>query len=480
MDQSDLVAIYERYNQQLYRFCFSIVGNAEDAQDALQNAMLKAVRALPGERRKIQLKPWLYRIAHNESIDLLRRRRDEARIDPELAASAAGPDQTAASRERLRRLLADLSELPERQREALVMRELAGLEFAEIGQAFATSASVARQTVYEARLNLQRLEAGREMSCAEVTRQISDADGRVLRRRDIQAHLQSCAECREFRDAIDARKHDLAAIAPLPAIAAAGILQSVLAGAAGGGAGGASAAGAIGAGAGKVAATSAVVKSVATVAVVAAVGVGAADRGGLIDTGLAGSGKDNTPSESRRAEPRIAPIAPAAIERRPSNGRDAASRTAPGNSADSATGGNNRGRAGATGPDGSDPGRGDGKGPPDALPAAAQHGQETAAANKAKPKRGGAQSNAGKSGGSAEAGKGSGGTRTQGANSRGGSRGAANKADGATEHAPASSGSGGQANTEPKPSKSTSDTTVEAPTVAPSPNPGTEKSKDSP
>ena len=74
-DERAFATIYQRYHQDLYRFCLAILGNPEDAQDALQNTMVKALRALPGERREIQLKPWLYRIAHNESIDLLRRRR---------------------------------------------------------------------------------------------------------------------------------------------------------------------------------------------------------------------------------------------------------------------------------------------------------------------------------------------------------------------------------------------------------------------
>ncbi len=114
------------------------------------------------------------------------------------------------------------SELPERQRAALVMRELSGLDFAEIGAAFGSSAAVARQTLYEARLSLRQLEAGREMRCADVMRELSDADGRVTRRRDIRAHLRDCADCRAFRDEISKRQEDLAALAPLPVAASAG------------------------------------------------------------------------------------------------------------------------------------------------------------------------------------------------------------------------------------------------------------------
>src|SRR6187200_574101 len=137
-DERAFAAIFRRYHQPLFRFCLTIVGNSEDAQDALQNTMMKVLRALPGEERKIELKPWLYRIAHNESIDLLRRRRETRQLDAEQTAPGYSLAEDAATRERQRRLLIDLDELPERQREVLVMRELAGLGFGEIGAALGT------------------------------------------------------------------------------------------------------------------------------------------------------------------------------------------------------------------------------------------------------------------------------------------------------------------------------------------------------
>jgi RNA polymerase sigma factor (sigma-70 family) len=306
-DERAFAAIYRRYGQDLYRYCLAILGNPQDAQDALQNAMVKAMRALPGERRQIQLKPWLYRIAHNESIEMLRRRPPTDQLDPELAAGAAGPAEKAEQRARLQRLVADLEQLPERQRGVLVMRELAGLGFEEIGTALGTSPAVVRQTLYEARLSLRQMEEGRELSCDAVTRVLSDADGRVTRRRDLRAHLRECSACREFRDELRRRQQDFASLAPLPAAAAAGILHAAL-GAGGAGSGGAAAGAAGSAVAGKAIGGvalggSALVKSTATVAVVAAIGVGAADRGGLVDVGLpGGSSKEAPPAIETSAE----------------------------------------------------------------------------------------------------------------------------------------------------------------------------------
>ncbi|HET8954988.1 MAG TPA: RNA polymerase sigma factor [Solirubrobacterales bacterium] len=313
-DEGAFAAIFRRYHQSLYRYCLTIVGNPQDAQDALQNTMIKVMRALPGEERQIELKPWLYRIAHNEAIDLLRRRRETTQLDVEQVAPGYGLSEDAATRERLRRLLADLRELPERQREVLVMREMSGLDFDEIGAALETTPAVCRQTLYEARQSLRQMEEGREMTCDSVTRALSDGDGRVTRRRDVRAHLRSCAACREFRDDVKRREQDFAALAPLPAVAAAGMLQGLLGGGSQAATGGGLAA-ALGGGAAKTIATSAAVKGVATVAVVAAVGVTAADRTGVIHLGLPGeqSAKPAPAAPGAGAEPHGQDASPSGV-----------------------------------------------------------------------------------------------------------------------------------------------------------------------
>ncbi|HEX2392778.1 MAG TPA: sigma-70 family RNA polymerase sigma factor [Solirubrobacterales bacterium] len=294
-DSRAFAAIYRRYHQDLYRYCTAILGDGHDAQDALQNTMLKVMRALPDERREIRLRPWLYRIAHNEAIDLVRARRSAQPLDPGLEAPGAAPAERAEQRASLHRLLVDLEDLPQRQRGALLMRELGGLTFAEIGSALGASEAVVRQTIYEARLNLRQMNAGRETSCDAVTRALSDADGRVTRRRDIRAHLRQCESCRAFGDQIKLRRRDLGAIAPLPAGAAAGILHGILGGH---GSGGGGILGALGGGAGKALGGSAALKSAAAVATVAVVGAGVADRSGLIHFDLPGSRSTSRESSS--------------------------------------------------------------------------------------------------------------------------------------------------------------------------------------
>ena len=301
-------AIFERYHQELYRYCRAILGDPDRAQDALQSTMASALRALPGEGREIALRPWLYRVAHNEAISILRQQAhvDSARVSEH--QFAPGADSEAEARERLRDLVADLDALPERQRGALVMRELSGLSYQQIGVALTASEGAARQAVYEARVALQELKEGRAMECDAVRRTLSERDGRVLRGRRLRAHLRACDGCRDFEAAISQRRSDLQAICPpLPAVAASGLLTTLLGqagaggvGAAGAGGGAAGIAGVAGTGM----ASSAAVKGASVVAAVV-IGAGAMDISGAVD--LPGVGhKGDSPNAS---------LAPAAAER---------------------------------------------------------------------------------------------------------------------------------------------------------------------
>jgi RNA polymerase sigma factor (sigma-70 family) len=429
-DERALAKIFRTYHQPLYRYCLSILGSPQDAEDALQETMVKALRALPGEKREIALKPWLYRIAHNESIDLLRRRRESVSFEEGEAAPTAGLAEQVETRQRLRQLIADLSLLPERQRGAILMREAAGLEFDEIAVALETTPAVARQTLYEARVGLREMDAGRDMDCAAVTATLSDGDRRVFRRRDIRAHLRGCDDCRRFAEEIDSRRSDLAAISPLPAVAAAAILHGLLgsgtaagAAAAGGtGAGGAGGGlgGLIGGSAAKSISAATLLKGATAVAVVAAIGVGAADKGGLIHFSnhdpapavRSGGGTGGQAEPNGGAPPSSGGARGSASDRADSTGsapRDGSTGARPHRSVGparaasptppehAAVRGTEPAPAGSAAGDGADeagsisPGKSGvehphGRGHAKQTPASAAHGQETAAANKAKRK----------------------------------------------------------------------------------------------
>lgn len=269
-DRRAIAAIFERYQQELYGFCLGLLGEPQDAQDALQNTMVKVLRAIPGEEREISLRPWLYRVAHNEAIELRRTRHPAQILDGHLVDGRSSVTERAEHREQLEWLLKDLADLPERQRTVLVMRELSGLDFAEIGAALDTSGAVVRQALYEARRNLEQMDHGRSLKCEVVTRVLSDADRRITRRRDIRAHLRDCPDCRRFQESIGRRKDVLAGIPPLPTAAAAAVAQALLGGS---GAGGTVAA--LTGGVAKSAGVYGALKAAGTIAVVAVVGTAA-------------------------------------------------------------------------------------------------------------------------------------------------------------------------------------------------------------
>ncbi|MEA2445889.1 MAG: hypothetical protein QOJ12_3181 [Thermoleophilales bacterium] len=273
-DRLAFEAIFDRYHQELYRYCVSLLRNRDDAADALQSTMMRALRALDGDTRDISLRPWLYRIAHNESMTLLRQVRPDREPEPPVTA-VQDVEASASTRARLAALLDDIRDLPDRQRGALVMRELSGLGYEEIAGALATSPAGAKQAVYDARRALYAMAEGREIECDVIRRILSERDRRKFRGRAVRAHLRTCAECRTFKAHIDARESKLASFTPsLPAAAAWQALHGAFAGA---GVSGSTGAGFL-AGVGTAATAPTAAVAVAVVLGAGAVGVGLSEQ----------------------------------------------------------------------------------------------------------------------------------------------------------------------------------------------------------
>ncbi len=226
--------LFERYRAPLSRYCRSIVRDPEDARDAQQSAMLAALRALRERRLTGRVRPWLYRIAHNEAITVLRRRRGHDELD-ERTPSPRGELQQL---EQWEVLISDLRSLPERQRGALLMRELGGLEYSEIGTALGMSPVRARKVVFDARSALADTAAGRDADCADVRLKLSDGDGRALRARRMRSHLEACTACAAFALSVTERRRALELIPVAPAMSVTGALGGGLGLATAGGVGG--------------------------------------------------------------------------------------------------------------------------------------------------------------------------------------------------------------------------------------------------
>ncbi len=308
-DDEAFAILYERYREPLSRYCRSIVRDPEDARDAQQNAMIAALRALRTRPLEGRVKPWLYRIAHNESVTVLRRRRATEPLDEQLPAAGAGADRL----ESWEGLLLDLRSLPERQRAALLMRELGGLEYDEIAVALSGTPVAARKSVFEARAALSETAAGRSTACEEIRLKISDRDGRALRARRIRGHLDDCASCAAFAHSVRDRRRVLGTIPVLP-LSALGLLGGGVAagaGAAGAGLAGSGLLGSLGGVAAGGGATSALaIKAFALCALCAIAGTGvvlgarpqaAAPHHRAMTRGHAGSRPAGAPALGRRA-----------------------------------------------------------------------------------------------------------------------------------------------------------------------------------
>lgn len=280
-DRERFAALYAQHRDELARYCRSILRHDQDVEDALQSTMAKAFAALRTETREIALRPWLFRIAHNEAISIVRRRVEPVELDDRDGGDPDAVPQAVETRERLRLLRDDLRDLPERQRSALVLRELSGLGHREIADVLGTSPSAVKQAIYEARCGLGDCAAGRSLTCDRVRRALSDGDGRTAGRRRLRAHLRSCRSCRAFDTALRQRPQDLGAIFPAWPMVGAGAAVGGLSGLASSAGGGA----AIGTG------SAAVGVSATTLgAGTATVGIGAVGSGGLLGGALAGAG----------------------------------------------------------------------------------------------------------------------------------------------------------------------------------------------
>jgi RNA polymerase sigma factor (sigma-70 family) len=147
-------AIVLRYHRPLLRHCRRLLP-AGRAEDAVQQALLRALEAMRADERELQLGPWLHRIAHNTAIDSLRRMDSHWE---ELDERMDGVEPTHAAVERRARfhsVMTNMGELPERQRRALVLRELEGRSYDEIAVTLGVTGDGVRQLLNRARNSMR-------------------------------------------------------------------------------------------------------------------------------------------------------------------------------------------------------------------------------------------------------------------------------------------------------------------------------------
>ena len=154
---SELVA---RHQDRLYRYLVRLTRSAEDARELMQETFLSAYEALPRWRPDARLGTWLFRIAHNQAVDRLRRARrvDFVALDEShgerLAAETPGPDAVLQTRQRLQALERALARLPAEHREILLLRDIEGMPYEDIAQVLGIGLGTVKSRIARARAGL--------------------------------------------------------------------------------------------------------------------------------------------------------------------------------------------------------------------------------------------------------------------------------------------------------------------------------------
>ncbi|HKG39171.1 MAG TPA: sigma-70 family RNA polymerase sigma factor [Conexibacter sp.] len=230
-DEGAFEALYDRHHSAILGFCRHMLGSREEAEDAVQHTFLAAFRDLAGSDKPIDLRPWLFAIARNRCLSMLRARRIHVAI--ELAEPTTdGLAATVERREDLRELLADLAHLPEDQRAALLLAELGALDHAGIAAVLECPREKVKALVFQARTSLAASREARATPCEEIRVELATASGAALRRGPLRRHLRTCDGCRAFKTEV-AAQHKLLALA-LPVVPTVALKASVLGGSSGG------------------------------------------------------------------------------------------------------------------------------------------------------------------------------------------------------------------------------------------------------
>jgi RNA polymerase sigma factor (sigma-70 family) len=211
--------LVSRYESRLLAFCRHLLGSREDAEDVLQEVLAAAFNALLADERPINVRPWLYRIARNRSLNHLRRTQAVGvdSMDVHYSDNGASTADKVHEREEFRLLVGDIHELPETQKTALVLREMDALSYEQIAEAMETTVPSVKSLLVRARVSLAEAAEARLLSCEEVRIELAEvAEG--LRRRPnplVRRHLRACKRCSTFRTQLKVTNKALAALLPI-------------------------------------------------------------------------------------------------------------------------------------------------------------------------------------------------------------------------------------------------------------------------
>jgi RNA polymerase sigma-70 factor (ECF subfamily) len=159
--------LVERHGRNVFRLAFRMTGNEHDAEDVVQETFLRAYRQLDKYETRASFGTWLFRIASNYSLDLLRsRKRREDKRERGMAEQTdilegmpslnPGPDRVAFSGQVQGHVQAALGELSDQERMAFVLRHFEGMSIVEIGNVLGTNTNATKHSIFRAVQKLRR------------------------------------------------------------------------------------------------------------------------------------------------------------------------------------------------------------------------------------------------------------------------------------------------------------------------------------
>ena len=205
--------LYQRYQRRIHAYVLGMVKDHGRAEDVTQEVFVSALRRMRETEQPLAFKPWLYQIAKNSCIDAFRRskRAEEVSYDADdalapadhskLVGSGPSPDAAVAAKEDLDNLCGAFGGLSETHHEILVLRELEGLSYQEIGKRMGMSRPAVESTLFRARRRLTEeyddIVSGAR--CERIQGIIVAATQSALGTRDtrrLARHLSHCQGCR--------------------------------------------------------------------------------------------------------------------------------------------------------------------------------------------------------------------------------------------------------------------------------------------
>ena len=234
-NQSAFETLVARYQARLLAFCRHMLNSREDAEDVLQEVFAAAFNAMVADERPINVRPWLYRIARNRSLNHLRRQTAIGvdSMDVHLADHGQTTADKVHKREEFRLLVGDVQELPETQRTALLLREIDALSYDQIAEAMDTTVPSVKSLLVRARVALAEASEARNLTCEEVREELGEVSESLRRvSPPVRRHLKECDRCSAFQAHLKANNRAMQALFPIgPLVVAKKLLAHVTAGA---------------------------------------------------------------------------------------------------------------------------------------------------------------------------------------------------------------------------------------------------------